>query len=398
MSRLLWLSNPPWAPSGYGEQTGLFVPRLAAQGHEVAVLCNYGLAGRETHWNGHVCYPSDGFWGNLNLPVFADHHRADQVIALCDAWVLNPDAWPEGLTAAVWAPVDHWPIPPAVLAVLQHERITPIAMSRFALELMPTFGLEPLYVPHAVDTRVFLPQPGIRDQVRDELEIPRDVFLVGMVAANVGNASLPRKAFPQAFLAFNELARRHDDAWLYVHADAAPQNTGIKLDTLATAIGLPRGRVRFPHAKTFHLGLPAQAMAFIYQAFDVLLLPSMGEGFGIPLIEAQACGVPVIASDHSAMPELAYAGWLVTGDPWWDALQDSFLIVPHVRSIADALELAYQARDDPVIRGDAVEFAAGYDADLVAERYWRPALERLGCAELSGNSASSGQLAGLGAR
>lgn len=384
MSRILWLGNPPWSPSGYGEQAALFLPRFQEQGHEVAMLCNFGLQGSETHWKGIVCYPSDGLWGNLNLPTFVDHWQAEQVIALCDAWVLSPNEWPAGLEAAVWAPVDHYPMPPQVLGALTSERVRPIAMSRFGLEQMETFELDPLYVPHGVDTSVFRPMPELKDEIRDELGIPRDVFLAGMVAANKGHPQVPRKAFPQAFLAFSRFAKRHDDAWLYVHAEAAAHGTGgggIALDRVAELTGCPIGRVRFPHASAWHLGIPRQALAYTYAAFDVLLSPSMGEGFCVPLIEAQATGVPVIASDHSAMTELTEAGWLVGGDPWLDVPQDSYFLNPSIAGIDAALEAAYEARDDGELRARARAFALGYDADRVAEDYWRPAL-----AELLGDS------------
>ncbi|MEE4290007.1 MAG: glycosyltransferase family 1 protein, partial [Erythrobacter sp.] len=43
----------------------------------------------------------------------------------------------------------------------------------------------------------------------------------------------------------------------------------------------------------------------LYSAAEVLLHPSLAEGFGNPVAEAMACGCPVITSDRSAMPEVA---------------------------------------------------------------------------------------------
>ena len=377
--RILWLSNAPWSPSGYGEQTALFAPRFQALGHEVGIAANYGLQSSSTTWRGMPVYPASRDWGNPTISTFARAFGAERVIALCDAWVMRPAQW-EDVHMAIWAPVDHWPIPPPVLGVLQHERVRPIAMSRFGENMMRSFKLEPLYVPHGVDTAVFRPRPEMRAQAREALELPPDAFVVGWVAANKGNPSYPRKGFPQGFDAFARFARRHDDAHMYVHTRAQPTGVdGIDLDTLSQAVAIPKGRLVFPPDHAWDLGImDAEFVGNLYAAFDVLLNPSWGEGFGIPILEAQACGVPVIVSDHSAMTELCGAGWLVTGDRFWDALQSSFGIVPSIASIEEALEQAYAARDDEELRCRAVEFAREYDADVVTERFWVPALDALG--------------------
>ena len=58
--RILWHSNAPWCPSGYGNQSALFLPRFQALGHEVACLANYGLQGTAFDWDGVPVFPSAG--------------------------------------------------------------------------------------------------------------------------------------------------------------------------------------------------------------------------------------------------------------------------------------------------------------------------------------------------
>jgi glycosyltransferase involved in cell wall biosynthesis len=205
------------------------------------------------------------------------------------------------------------------------------------------------------------------------------VFLAGMVAANVGNPSQHRKAFPEVFAAMAEFAANHEDVWFYCHSQGNPRpgGGGINLYELARRRGLPEDRVRIPLDENWDRGIPAAFVALVYQALDVALLTSMGEGFGVPLVEAQACGVPVIASNHSAMTELTHAGWLVPGQPANDEAQKSDFLVPFISGIVDALEAAYDSRDDQVIRAAAASFGREYDADLITDRSWRPALEQL---------------------
>ena len=61
-------------------------------------------------------------------------------------------------------------------------------------------------------------------------------------------------------------------------------------------------------------GLPLEQTVSFYQAADVFVYPSFNETFGLPILEAMACGCPVVTSDTSAMPETA-GGAALLSDP-----------------------------------------------------------------------------------
>ena len=54
--RILWYSNAPFAPTGYGTQTAQVVQRLT-KNHEVAIHAMYGIEGMASIWNGIKLYP-----------------------------------------------------------------------------------------------------------------------------------------------------------------------------------------------------------------------------------------------------------------------------------------------------------------------------------------------------
>jgi glycosyltransferase involved in cell wall biosynthesis len=146
---------------------------------------------------------------------------------------------------------------------------------------------------------------------------------------------------------------------------------------LAIACEIPPESIKHTPPWLMELEVKAHDVARIYSAFDVLASPSYGEGFGVPIIEAQACGVPVIVNNWTAMPELCGAGWLADGDRYWDGTQNSWFKYATVDSIHDAFEKAYEARDDKELRARARTFALDYDADRVMRDYWTPVLEEL---------------------
>lgn len=377
--KVLWHSVAPWCPTGYGVQTSLFAPRLAALDDvDLAISSGFGLEGRSIDWGGLRVYPGEN-WNRTALQWTMHHAQGEPctVITLMDVWPLDPEmfrAIEQQGRLACWVPVDHKPVPPAVVGFFHATGATPIAMSRFGEAELREAGLDPLYVPHGVDSEML--RPHDKREIRRNLNFPEDAFVVGMVANNQGQ-SPPRKGFSEAFLAFALFRETHPDAILYLHCEVSGFRNGLDLTRLAARFEIPDDAVKITDQVLMENGIPTGVMAGLYSCFDVLLNPSYGEGFGVPILEAQACGTPVIVTDWTSMPELCGAGWKVGGTLWDHAMAEAAWMKPDVEQIVTALEAAYESRGDEELRAQAREFALQYDADLVTERYWKPVLEQL---------------------
>lgn len=373
-------SNAPWAGTGYGMQTQELVRNLKADGHDPIVSAFYGLSGSSLIWEDTAIYPAGyDLYGNDVILAHAQNHfggdpLAGLIITLVDVWVLGA----ENLTrsnVACWTPIDHDPAPPRVLNFLRAYGGFTLAMSQFGQEALAAEGIDSYYIPHGIDTEVFKPKD--MEQAREELGFPQDAFVISMVAANKGYP--PRKGIPESIQAFGRFLADHEEAFLYLHTDMNGTVEGVNIPAILEAEKIPTERVKFVDPYHYLMGIPPAHVANVYSASDVLLNPAYGEGFGIPVIEAQACGCPVITTNHTAMPEITGAGWMVDGQKFW-TLQGSWWKVPNVEAIHLALEEAYKREDG--IRDLAREFALQFDSKRVYDEHWKPALaeieERMG--------------------
>jgi glycosyltransferase involved in cell wall biosynthesis len=348
-----------------------------AQHYDLAISAFYALEGARIVWNGIPVFPGMGQdFGNSFLLQHAKDHFGDLrggiVLTLMDVFVLQSQMCAQTNLAA-WVPIDHEPPVPAVTRFFKESGAVPIAMSRFGESQLKDVGLEPLYVPHGVDVQAY--KPYDKSEVRKEVGIPKDAFLVGMVAANKGRPS--RKGFQQAFEAFRIFRQKHDEAILYLHTCVDPEIAyGEDLDSLAAALGIRESVVVAPRYRMLHDPFPPDVMGQLYSSLDVLLNCSMGEGFGIPVLEANACGVPSVVTNFSAMPEVAGEhAWHVGCRPFWTP-GNSWQAVADVPEIVDALEQCYglSNRQQREISEAARRHALKYSADKVMEEHFLPAL------------------------
>jgi glycosyltransferase involved in cell wall biosynthesis len=372
--RILWISNGMHAKTGYGVQSNLFIPRLNNSGHATAILAYYGLEGGAINYNGITCFPKAQHpYGMDIIGAHAANWKADAIFTLMDTWVVTPGSF-AGAKWIAWYPVDHEPMPGKVRESIAQAHYR-IAMSKSGVAESNKAGLDCYYVPHGVDTNIY--KPIDKTEAREMVNLPKDAFIVGTVGMNKGLPS--RKNFPSMLRAFAKFRQKHTDAVYYIHTQEGVGQDGlggVNIPEMCQLLGLQYGKdVLLPNPYNMLLGFPDETMAALYSSMDVHLLASMGEGFGIPIIEAQACGCPVIVGGWTAMPELVHSGHIIDkseAEPIWTGIASNQFIAT-VDSIERKLHLEYQK---PSPRERARKgMVENYDAQLVFDKHMLPTIQ-----------------------
>ncbi len=374
--RILWSSNSPFVTSGYGSQTACATRYLKDMGHDVAILAFYGLQGSRINWGDIPVYPNNPQdWGVRHSPMFYKDWKADVLITLVDVWVLgslNPE-----MNFVPWMPVDHDPIPPKVVDTLRITRglVKPIAMSKFGQKQLADNDIDAYYIPHSVNCEVFTPNPDLRNEYRKRFNW-EDKFVVGAVGTNhVGD----RKNWRVSLKAVSEFEKMHPGEIIYyMHTTPKDEKGEIDIILLRNSLGL-EDIVKFPPEVDMTVGIPTDVMSRMYNCLDVFLLPSKGEGFGVPLIESMACGTPCITTDCTAQTEImeGAGGWLIKDLKPWFTPQGSWQFDCTWQEVVERLEQAYQAKKDgTMINHQKLSRSRGleYDDKIIYKKYWPPVL------------------------
>ena len=387
--RILWKSAYPGMQTGYGQQSALILPRLKALGHELAVSVTFGQEGHHSYWNGIPVLGASGYTDLGEDTVGGDYEsfEADLCITFMCTWNSKfPPLW-RNLRTMHLMNVDCAPMSWADYAVIADTGGMPAATSRRGWEIMRAGGktaarpddirepLDPLYLPHGIDLQCYRP---VSDRKRAELRAQMNLdgkFVVGM---NFHNADRhpDRKNIARQIRGFAMFHEKHPESVLMLNAVERLAD-GWNLPVMLAYYGLRNGTdVQF--SSSYHLvtgQVPPHVLADWYRVQDVYL-GAGNEGFGLPGLEAQACGTPAILLNAGSGPELAgQHNWLVTGDLDYNEVHRADWLRASAADVARCLEEAFEGAAD---RREAVrEHAAAWDINQIVREHWEPALAEL---------------------
>jgi len=283
-------------------------------------------------------------YAHSTFPEVVEKFKPDIVWSLGDMWMTEHIKDAKNRNTFKWVgyfPIDGEPVPSKWGSVVDSMDYA-VAYGRYGMEIIKqrAKGDNLSYIYHGVNTSLFKPFPEEdRATFKEQLLGVVNKTVIGIVARNQ-----PRKAFDCLFQAYYHIlkgkyikcdkcgkvtvdsfnfitreatqatecreckskdvtqGRPKDDIILYLHC--APKDCGWDLIDLQEDFGL-KGSIIFNPELRIGGGVPETTLSAIYNAIDIFTLPTRGEGFGLPVLEAMSSGLPAVVTDYSAHTEWA---------------------------------------------------------------------------------------------
>ena len=340
----------PWSYGPYAQQLALLIPQL----HSEKVLWVH-LSQDDAFYAQHDRFEmiGAGFRGktvvasavNQRLRRFRIEPSRSVLISLCDVDRFDMDEH-FFLPSIAWFPMHHVLLPSAYIRTLCRFSgvavLSPSGASWLRSQMRDECTNALPYVRHI--PHIVLPSAPPATPTIIRTLYPRR-FVVGMVFGNYD--TLNRKAVDVGFQAFRrfldhlELEERQECV-LVVRGVTINASIGL-VHQLDLPFLIRQSRIQpFVHLDTTERSY-RDAMHMLSE-FDVLLHPSKTEGFGMPALEAQSLGIPVITSKFGAMEDFTFHGAAVPPleqDEW---LPTGYVPTPDVSGFADALRRMYEGK------------------------------------------------------
>lgn len=326
-------------------------------------------------------------WLEDRLEMYIEKYQPDYVFTLGDIWCYQYIR--EFHRNHNWRWIAHYVFDTENMVSIWNKSLQSadwcVVPAKFADELVRVNRHQNVsYIPHGIDTNTYAPcTPEEKKEFRKKLDVPQDAFIISCVAHNQ-----QRKMMSRLLQAFTLFSRKNPDAYLFLHMSPIDQN-GWNLPVLIKDFGIAE-RVLFTNKGAKQVGdlfTPERELREFYCASDVHALSTGGEGFGVPLVEAMACGIPNVTTHYTTAEEFlcdvstdAKGKKLITQSrgvciPYTDI---EFHHTGGIWALIDVVKMAeafQMLKDNPTTRYEmgikAREFAVEhYDSELI-KNYWR---------------------------
>jgi glycosyltransferase involved in cell wall biosynthesis len=359
MSKILIIGDAG-VSSGFGVVTTNIGARLAeTHGHEVHVLAARYRGdphGTSMHlWKADADDPLDTY-GKKRVVEVLKKVEPDVVLMLNDPHVLcrllfanefDPQqALRRFRPVIAYYTLDGTNLPEAYKVFGRYTR--PVAMSRHGQSQIP--GSDLVY--HGVDTDIFRPASishpivtSTGDVITSKADAKRAFGYdpAGFMVLRVDRNGW-RKDFGSTWKALVPVVAGHEGVHVHFHCAGNDAAGGPIMPSLFSRDQKTMDRFKLSDRTDW----ATNDLVALYNAADVFVSNSMGEGFGLTLAEALACGVPVVAQNVSSIPEVVGpGGLLIEPGPVITSPSGQDLRVSDVEKFTGAIELLYR---DPELR------------------------------------------------
>lgn len=213
------------------------------------------------------------------------------------------------------------------------EHVTPVAMSAFGQAQLETLTGRPVaFAPHGVSEGFRPLSPGDPGTFRGKPVTSKDgaktaIGLPGRTIILRADRYILRKNYPAWFRVLRPVLAKHPEVTAVAHTvPVDDMGQGNIWQLISREEGsYPAGIAQTGDAIWEHpqyrltgwhdsfRGLSDADLRTLYCAADLVVSPTMAEGFGLTLAEAMSCGVPVVATDYSAVSEVVGPGGILVG-------------------------------------------------------------------------------------
>jgi glycosyltransferase involved in cell wall biosynthesis len=203
-------------------------------------------------------------------------------------------------------------------------------------------------VPHGVDSRQYF--PVAKDEVSNFRKQYFGPYADHFIITNV-NRNQQRKDIPRTIIAFKEFRKIVPNSLLYLHM--AIKDQGWDLAEVCKYMDLDITKdVIFPKNFGPNQGYPREVLNLLYNASDVVISTTLGEGFGLAWLEAMAAKVPIIMPANTMLPEFITeeTGWLCksgSSPSLWTVIQFDNEVSRPLTDVDDLVKILVEMYNNP---------------------------------------------------